>query len=135
MQLTGSKKLKTVVAAIAAAALMAPAVQAGLQVDARHQALVDKAENAGLQLDKRPQSVLVKASQVRVDPQHSILLRHRHAGDLNYTTHADVSGPAQPVSGGGTDWSNIGIGAGAAFGAILLGSVAAFVGRKKLATA
>jgi hypothetical protein len=135
MQLTRSKKLKTVVAAIAAAALTAPVAQAGLQVDARHQALVDKAEKAGLQLDKSPQSILVKAPQVHVDPQHSILLMHRHAGDLNYTTHADESGPVQPVSGDGTDWSNIGIGAGAAFGAILLGSAAAFVGRRKLASA
>jgi hypothetical protein len=135
MQLTRSKKLKTVVAAIAAAALMAPVAQAGLQVDARHQALVDKAEKAGLQLDKRPQSILVKAPQVHVDPHHSILLMHRHAGELNYTTHAEVSGSAQPVSGGGMDWGNLGIGAGAAFGVILLGSAAAFVGRRKLASA
>jgi hypothetical protein len=33
------------------------------------------------------------------------------------------------------DWSDAGIGAGAAFAAVLLGAAAAFVGRKKLANA
>jgi len=46
-----------------------------------------------------------------------------------------VSHSAPLASDGGIDWSDAGIGAGAAFGVILLGSAAAFVGRKKLASA
>ena len=135
MQLAQSRMLKTFVVAIGAVVLMAPVAQAGLHVDARHQALVDKATKAGLQLDQRPHSILIKAPEVQVDPQHTVLLMHRHAGELNYATHADVSHSAPLASDGGIDWSDAGIGAGAAFGVILLGSAAAFVGRKKLASA
>ena len=135
MQHVRNRKLKALVAAFATAVLAAPVAQAGIQTDARHQALVDKATRAGLDLDKRPRSILVKAPEVQVDPQHTILLMHRHAGGLNYTTHADVSRPEPAASGGGMDWSDAGIGAGAAFGAVLLGAAGAFVGRKKLANA
>jgi len=134
MQHVRNRKLKALAAALVTVALAAPVAQAGIQTDARHQALVDKAIRAGLDLDKRPQSILVKAP-VQVDPQHTILLMHRHAGGLNYTTHADVSRPEPAGSGGGMDWSDAGIGAGAAFGAVLLAAAGAFVGRKKLATA
>ena len=134
MQHVRNRKLKALVAALATVALAAPVAQAGIQTDARHQALVDKAIKAGIDLDKRPHSILVKAP-VQVDPQHTILLMHRHAGGLNYTTHADVSRPEPAASGGGMDWSDAGIGAGAAFGAVLLGAAGAFVGRKKLANA
>jgi hypothetical protein len=135
MQHVRNRKLKALVAALATAVLVAPVAQAGIQTDARHQALVDKATRAGLDLDKRPRSILVKAPEVKVDPQHTILLMHRHAGELNYTTHANVSGSTQSVSGDGMDWGDAGIGAGAAFGAVLLGAAGAFVGRKKLAHA
>jgi hypothetical protein len=135
MQHVRNRKLKALVAAFATAVLAAPVAQAGIQTDARHQALVDKATRAGLDLDNRPRSILVKAPEVKVDPQHTILLMHRHAGGLNYTTHADVSRPEPAASGGGMDWTDAGIGAGAAFGAVLLGAAGAFVGRKKLANA
>lgn len=135
MQHLRNGKLKALAAALATVALAAPVAQAGIQTDARHQALVDKAIKAGINLDKRPHSILVKAPEVQVDPHHTVLLMHRHAGELNYTTHAKVSGSAQSVSGGGMDWSDAGIGAGAALGAVLLGAAGAFVGRKKLANA
>jgi len=117
MQHQLTMKLKALAAAFAVAALAAPVTQAAIQTDARHQALVDK------------------APQVQVDPQHSILLMHRHAGELNYTTHTVVSGPTQQVSGDGMDWADAGIGAGAALGAILLGTGVALVSRKKLVSA
>jgi hypothetical protein len=135
MQHARNRKLKVLAAALATVALAAPAAQAGIQTDARHQALVDKAIKAGIDLDKRPHSILVKAPEVQVDPHHAVLLMHRHAGELNYTTHANVSGSTQSVSGDGMDWGDAGIGAGAAFGAVLLGVAVAFVGRKKLANA
>lgn len=111
MRHTRSRKLKTLVAAIAAAALTAPVTQAALQTDARHQALLDK------------------APQVQVDPHHQILLMHRHAGELNY-----VSTPPSSASAG-TDWHDAGIGAAALFSVILLGAGGALVSRKKLAGA
>ena len=111
MQHTRSRKLKTLVAAVAAAALTAPVTQAALQTDARHQALLDK------------------APQVQVDPHHQILLMHRHAGELNY-----VSVPPSTASAG-TDWGDAGIGAAALFSVGLLGAGGALVGRKKVARA
>ena len=135
MQHVRNRKLKALAAALATVALAAPVAQAGIQTDARHQALVDKAIKAGIDLDKRPHSILVKAPEVQVDPHHAVLLMHRHAGELNYTTHANVSGSTQSVSGDAMDWGDAGIGAGAAFGAVLLGAAVAFVGRKKLANA
>jgi len=111
MQHGRNRKTKALAAALAAAALAAPATQAAVQTDARHQALVDKA-------------------QVQVDARHQALLRHGdQATPLVYVT-------TQPkIASDGTDWNTAGIGAGAALGLILLGSAAAFVGRKKLVSA
>ena len=109
MQHGRNRKLKGLAASLAVASLAAPVSQAAVQTDARHQALVDKAQ------------------QIQVDPHHQALLRHSdQAGPFVYVT------TRPETSGGGTDWSSAGIGAGAAFGVILLGSTALLVGRKKL---
>ena len=113
MQHERNRKLKGVAVALAAAALAAPATHAAVQTDARHQALVDR------------------ASQIQVDAHHQALLRHDEQGApfVYVTTRPEAS------SSGGTNWTSAGIGAGAAFGVVLLGSAAAFVGRKKLVSA
>jgi hypothetical protein len=114
MQHGRNRKLKGVAVALVAAALAAPVTQAAVDTDARHQALVDK------------------ASQIQVDPHHQALLRHDEQGaPFVYVT----TRPESSSSGGGTNWTSAGIGAGAAFGVILVGSAAAFVGRKKLVSA
>jgi UDP-3-O-[3-hydroxymyristoyl] glucosamine N-acyltransferase len=109
MQNTRSRKLKALVAALAAAALMAPATRAA-QVDARHQALLDK------------------APQVQVDPRHKALLMHRHAGELNISTPATTTSEA-------SDWGEAGIAAGVLFGVALISAGGALLGRRKLASA
>ena len=112
MQHARNHRLKAFAAAIAVAALASPATQAAVQTDARHQALVDKASN------------------IQVDPHHQALLRHSdEAGSFVYVT------TRPETSAEGTDWSSAGIGVGAAFGVILLGSTALLVGRKKLVSA
>jgi hypothetical protein len=111
MQNTRSRKLKSLVATLAVAAVAAPVTQAALEVDARHQALLDK------------------APQMHVDPHHQILLRHEAAGKLVY-----VSQPSVVASGGGTDWGEVGIGV-SAFGLIVLGTGTVLFSRKKLASA
>jgi hypothetical protein len=112
MQHTRSRKLRTLVATLAVAAVAAPVTQAGVEVDARHQALLDK------------------APQVQLDSHHKALLMHKHAGELVY-----VSTPPAKISSGGTGWDEVGIGAGAVFGLILLGTGTLLVSRKKLASA
>jgi hypothetical protein len=109
MQDTRSRRLKTLVAALAVAALMAPATQAA-QVDARHQALLDK------------------APQMQVDPRHRALLMHRHAGELNISTPATTTSE-------GSDWGDAGIAAAALLGVALIGTGGALLGRRKLASA
>lgn len=109
MQHGRNRKLKALATAFAVAAFAAPAAQASIDTDARHQALVDKVQ------------------QAQVDARHQALLRHEQ-GPAVY-----VTGQTQSVtSSGGTDWSNAGIGAGAAFGLVLIAAGGAFVGRKKL---
>jgi hypothetical protein len=109
MQHRRNRRLKNLAATLAAAALAAPATQAAVRTDARHQSLVDR------------------ASQIQVDAHHQALLRHGgEVGPVVYVT------TRPETSDGGTDWSSAAIGAGAAFGVILLGSTALFVGRKKL---
>ena len=112
MQHGRNRTLKALAATLAVAALASPATQAAVQTDARHQALVDKASN------------------VQVDAHHQALLRHSDEGGsfIYVTTRPETSTE-------GTDWSSAGIGAGAAFGVILLGSTALLVGRKKLVSA
>ncbi len=110
MQHGRNRKLKALAAALAVAALAAPATQASIDTDARHQALVDKVQ------------------QTQVDARHQALLRHGEQGPTVYVTRAT----RQVDSSGGTDWSNAGIGAGAAFGLVLIAAGGAFVGRKKL---
>jgi len=111
MQNGRNRKSKALTVALVAAALAAPATQAAVQTDARHQALVDR-------------------TQVQVDARHQALLRHRDqtAPFVYVTTKPETTS-------GGTDWGSAGIGAGAAFGVIILGSAAAFAGRKKLVSA
>lgn len=117
MQHARSRKLKTLVATLAAAAVAAPVTQAALQVDARGQALLDK------------------APQIQVDPHHQILLRHLRAGELNYVSTPDVSRPAPTASGGGTDWGDAEIGLAALFGIVLLGTGGVLVSRRRFAGA
>jgi hypothetical protein len=111
MQQGRNRKLKALTAALAVAALGAPVTQAAVSVDAHHQALLDR------------------GTQAQVDPRHQALLRHHAGAPTVYVT----SVPA-PVSDG-TDWTSIGLGAGAGLGVLVLGSGAALVGRRKLASA
>jgi hypothetical protein len=113
MQHGRNRKLKALAAALTVAALAAPATQASIDTDARHQALVDKVQ------------------QAQVDARHQALLRHGEQGPVVYVT----KGTQQVTSSGGTDWGNAGIGAGAAFGVVLIAAAGAFVGRKKLVSA
>ena len=113
MQHGRNRKRETLAAALAVAALAAPAAQASIETDARHQVLVDRGQPA------------------QVDARHQALLRHGEQAPVVYVTKQ-----AQPVaSSGGSDWSSAGIGAGAAFGAVLVVAAGAFVGRKKLVSA
>lgn len=111
MQHGRNRKLKALATAFAVAALAAPAAQASIDTDARHQALVDKVQ------------------QAQVDARHQALLRHGEQGPVVYVTR----GTQQVTSSGGTDWGNAGI--GAAFGVVLIVAAGAFVGRKKLVSA
>ena len=78
-------------------------------------------------LPSRHQALVDKVQQAQADARHQALLRHEQ-GPAVY-----VTGQTQSVtSSGGTDWSNAGIGAGAAFGLVLIAAGGAFVGRKKL---
>jgi hypothetical protein len=106
-----NRKPKALAVALVATALAAPAARAFVPTDARHQALVDK-------------------TQVQVDAHHQVLLRHRDqvAPFVYVTTRPETAGD-------GMDWGAAGIGAGAAFGVVILGSAAALVGRKKLVSA
>ena len=113
MQHGRNGKLKALATAFAVAALAAPAAQASIDTDARHQALVDKVQ------------------QAQVDAHHRALLRHGEQGPVVYVTR----GTQQVTPSGGTDWGNAGIGAGAAFGVVLIAAAGAFVGRKKLVSA
>jgi hypothetical protein len=111
MQQTRNRKLKALAAALAVTAVAAPGIQAAVDVDARHQALLDK------------------APQAQVDARHQALLRHGAEGPTVYVTSA--SAPASD----GADWTSIGLGAGAGFAVLVLGSGAALVSRRKLASA
>ncbi len=111
MQQGRNRKLRALAAALTVAALGAPVTQAAVSVDARHQALLDK------------------GTQTQVDPRHQALLRHGGEGPSVYVT----SSPAQAADG--TDWTNIGLGAGAGFAVLVLGAGTALVGRRKLASA
>ena len=89
------------------------------------------AGNAGGGSDRREApGARRQASNVQVDAHHQALLRHSDEGGsfIYVTTRPETSTE-------GTDWSSAGIGAGAAFGVILLGSTALLVGRKKLVSA
>jgi hypothetical protein len=112
MQHGRNRKLKALAAALAVAALAAPATQASIDTDARHQALVDKVQ------------------QAQVDARHQALLRHGEQGPFVYVTRG-----THQVTSSGTDWGNAGIGAGAAYGVVLIAAAGAFVGRKKLVSA
>lgn len=111
MQHSRSRKLKTFVATLAIAAFAAPVSQAGLQVDARHQALLDR------------------APQLQVDAHHQILLRHRYSGQLGYVSIAPEA--PKESSGLGDGWAGI----AALGGVILIGASGALVGHRKLANA
>ena len=117
MQHGRNRKLKALAAALAVAALAAPATQASIDTDARHQA--------------RHQALVDKVQQAQVDARHQALLRHGEQEPFVYVTR----GTHQVTSSGGTDWGNAGIGAGAAFGVVLIAAAGAFVGRKKLVSA
>jgi hypothetical protein len=113
MQHGRNRKLTALAAAFAVGALATPAAQGSIDTDARHQTLVDRAQ------------------QAQVDARHQALLRHGEQGPVVYVTR----GTHQVTSSGGTDWSNAGIGAAAAFGVVLVAAAGAFVGRKKLVSA
>ncbi len=112
MQHARNRNLKTLATVIAVAALAAPVTQAAVDVDARHQALLDK------------------APQAQVDARHQALLERGGEGPSVYVTKA----PQQSASEG-MDWGDAGIGAGMAVGVILLGAGGALVVRRKPAHA
>jgi hypothetical protein len=113
MQHRRNRKLATLAAALTAAALAAPISQAALDVDARHQALLDK------------------APQAQVDARHQALLRHHEVGPSIYVTTA----PKPTVASDGMDWGNAGIGAATTVGVILLGVGGVLAGRRRLSHA
>jgi len=113
MQHGRNRKLMVLAAALTIASVAAPATQASIDTDARHQALVDKVQ------------------QVQVDALHQALLRHGEQGPAVYVTGQTQS----TTSSGGTDWGNASIGAGAALGLVLIAAGGALVSRKKLASA
>ncbi|HEY7002943.1 MAG TPA: hypothetical protein VH281_01575 [Gaiellaceae bacterium] len=117
MQQGRNRKLKTLVAGLATAALMAPVAQGRLAVDTTHQALVDK------------------APQVQLDARHQALLEHHHAGQLVYVSTPPAKSSGVVKSSDGMDWGDAGIGAGALAGVLVVAVGGALLGRKKLASA
>jgi hypothetical protein len=111
MQQGRNRKLKALAAALAVAALGTPVTQAAVRVDARHQAL----------LEKDPQA--------QVDPRHQALFHHGPRGPMVYVTSAPTR------ASDGTDWTSVGLGAGAGFSVLVLAAGTALVGRRKLASA
>ena len=112
MQHGRNRKLRTLAVALVAAALAAPATQAAVDIQARHQALGNLNQPA------------------QVDAHHQALLRHHEQGGLVYVTN-----PPRTAASDGMDWGDAGIGAGAALGVILLGAGVALTGRRRLSHA
>ena len=108
MQQGRNRKLRAFAAALAVAAIGAPVTQAVVDVDARHQALLDK------------------GPQAQVDARHQALFERGASGPSVYVTTA----PTQSTSDG-VDWGDAGIGAGMAVGVILLGAGGALVVRRR----
>jgi hypothetical protein len=136
MQRTTSQKLvKATTAALAAALFAVPVAQARVAVDARHAALLNK-------------DVVVQPTVVRTDARHAALLNkthvnplivqerkvsaiaqmHRHLATLNLPAANNSVGTVST----GFDWTDAGVGAGAALGLVLLASGGVLVTRRRL---
>ena len=137
MQHTGTHKLvKATTAALAAALLAVPIAQARLAVDARHAALLNKD--------------VVQQPVVKTDARHAVLLKktgisplilqerrlsniermHNQLGKLDLPTATTVSTVATVSTG--FNWTDAGVGAGVAFGLVLLASGGVLVTRRRL---
>jgi hypothetical protein len=104
-----NRKLKAVLAVVAAGIAAVPTAQAQLRTDARHAAL------------------LQKETPVQVDARHQALL-HRDARSV--TSVSIVTSGAD-----GFDWTDAGLGAAAALGLAAAGGASLVLSRKKLAQA
>jgi zona occludens toxin (predicted ATPase) len=153
---TSHKLVKATTAALAAALLAVPVAQARLAVDARHAALLNKdaaAQPTVVRTDARHAALLnkdaaVQPTVVRTDARHAGLVNkahlnplivqerkvstiaqmHRHVATLNLP---DANTSVGTVSTG-FDWTDAGVGAGAALGLVLLASGGVLVTRRKL---
>ena len=134
MQHTGSHRfVKATTAALAAALLAVPVAQARLAVDARHAALLNKdvVRQPVVQTDARHAALVQKAGRNPLILQEQRLSKiaqvHRHLATLNAPSNATV----ETVSTG-FDWTDAGVGAGAAFGLVLIASGSVLLRRRKL---
>jgi hypothetical protein len=136
MQRTRSQKfVKATTAALAAALFVVPVAQARPAVDARHAALLNK-------------DPVAQPTVVRTDARHAGLLKRAHVTPLIVQErkvsaiaqmHRDLATlnlPAANTSVGtvstGFDWTDAGVGAGAALGFALLASGGVLVTRRRL---
>jgi hypothetical protein len=129
------KLVKATTGALAAALFAVPLAQARLAVDARHAALLNKeavVQQAVVRTDARHAALLNRTHVNRLIVQERRLSKiaqmHRHLANLNL--------PAANTSVGtvstGFDWTDAGVGAGVAFGLVLLASGGVLVTRRKL---
>jgi hypothetical protein len=139
MQHTGTHKLvKATTAAVAAALLAVPVAQARLDVDAHpgHGALSNRhaVHHPLVKTDARPAVLLGKTGVTPLILQEHRLSKiekmHRRLGKLDLPTAATVS-TASTVSTG-FDWNDAGVGAGVAFGLVLLATGGVLVTRRRL---
>ncbi|HEY3105507.1 MAG TPA: hypothetical protein VGJ49_01790 [Gaiellaceae bacterium] len=137
MQHTGTHKLvKATTAAVAAALLAVPVAQARLDVDAHHGALSNRhaVHQPLVKTDARHSVPLGKAGVTPLILQERRLSKiekmHSRLGKLDLPTAATVS-TASTVSTG-FDWNDAGVGAGVAFGLVLLATGGVLVTRRRL---
>ena len=134
MQHTRSHKfVKATTAALAAALFAVPVAQARLAVDARHAVLLNKevVQQPVVRTDARHAALLKKADDnplIRQEYRLSkIAQMHRHLATIDVPSNAT----ARAVSRG-FDWTDAGVGAGAAFGIVLVASTGLLFTRRKL---
>jgi hypothetical protein len=139
MQHAGTHKfVKATTAALAAALLAVPVAQARLAVDAHpghgalsnrhavHQPLVKTDARHAVLAEKAGHNPLI-AQELK---ESNIAKMHRHLATIDIPTAATVSTVSSDSTG--FNWTDAGVGAGAAFGLVLLASGGVLVTRRKL---